>query len=250
MRRGIPVAAALGLWLCGGLSGQAGQDDARALLAKAIKAHGGGKALAGLASLQRSGKGKVYAHLNAPFTAELLYQLPHRSKMALAVDYKGKTYAYIQVLDGNKGWVKDFTGKTNPMDAQALREAQQLLTVERAIGLVALKDRSYQLSALGASKVGDRDAVGLRVEKKGCRDVNLYFDKRTHLLLKAEYRALDLEKREVTQAKYFSDYQTLSGGATVPGKMVLKNDGKRFVEIDITETTPVERHDDSAFAEP
>jgi len=67
MRRGIPVAAALGLWLCCGLSGQAGQDDARALLAKAIKAHGGGKALAGLASLQRLGKGKVYAHLNAPF---------------------------------------------------------------------------------------------------------------------------------------------------------------------------------------
>ena len=250
MRSGTPVAAALGLWLCCGLPGQAGEDDARALLAKAIQAHGGDKALAGLASLQRSGKGKVYAHLNAPFTAELLYQLPHRSKIALAVDYKGQTYAYIQVLDGNKGWVKDFTGKTNPMDAQALREAQQLLTVERAIGLVALQDRGYKLSALGASKVGDRDAVGLRAEKEGCRGVNLHFDKQTHLLLKAEYRAVDLEKQEVTQEKYFSDYQTLPSGAKVPGKMVLKNDGKNFVEIDITETTPVERHDDGAFAKP
>src|SRR5262249_44732455 len=153
MRRGIPVAAALGLWLCCGLSGQAGEDDARALLAKAIKAHGGDKALAGLASLQRLGKGKVYAHLNAPFTAELLYQLPHRSKIALDVDYKGKTYAYIQVLDGNKGWVKDFTGKTDPMDAQALREAQQLLTVERARPGRA---PGQGLQAVGAGRVEGR----------------------------------------------------------------------------------------------
>jgi hypothetical protein len=250
MPRGIPVAAALGLWLCCGLSGRAGEDGARALLARAIKAHGGDKALAGLATLQRLGKGKVYAHLNAPFTAVLLYQLPHRSKIALDVDYKGKTHAYIEVLDGKKGWVKNFTGKTNPMDDQALTEAQQMLTVERAIGLVALQDSSYKLSAVGASKVGDRDAVGLRVEKKGCRDVNLFFDKETHLLLKAEYRALDLDKQEVTQEKFFSDYQTLSSGAKVPGKMVLKNDGKNFVEIEITETTPVERHDDGAFVQP
>jgi hypothetical protein len=250
MRRLIPVAAALGLWLCGGLSGQAGDDSSRALLARAIKAHGGDKALAGLAAIERRGKGKVHASLNSPFTAELLYQQPDRSKIALDVDFKGKNYMYIQVLNGKKGWVKDFTGKTNPMDAQALAEAQQLMTVEKAINLVALKDKGYKLSSLGEAKVEGRDAVGLQVSRKGCRDVNLFFDKATHLLLKAEYRALDLNKQEVTQEKFFSDYQTLPGGAKVPGKMVLKNDGKLFVELEVTETTVVERHEDGAFAKP
>jgi hypothetical protein len=250
VRKGIPIAAAFGLWLCCGLSGRAGEDEPRKLLARAIKAHGGDKPLAALAVVQRRGKGKIHATLNAPFTAELVQQIPDRSRLALDVDFKGKTYEYIQILNGKKGWVKDFTGKTNAMDAEALKEAQQMMTVERALRLVALKDKSYQLSSLGAAKVGDRDAVGLQVKKEGCRDVNLFFDKKTHLLLKAEYRALDLDKQEVTQEKFFSDYQTLPGGAKVPGKMVLKNDGKLFVEVEFTETTVLEQPDAGAFAKP
>jgi hypothetical protein len=250
MRRFIPVGAALVLWLGWGLCAPAQEDEARALLARAIKAHGGPKALATLAAVQQRGKGQVYTPLEAPFTVEILYQFPDRSKIALEVEVKGKSYMYIRVFDGKKGWVKDFTGNTNAMDAQELAEARQLMTVEKAIGLVALADKSYQLSSLGKTKIDGREAVGLRVTKDGCRDVSLFFDSATHLLLKAEYRALDLNKQEVTQEKLFSDYKTLPGGLKVPGKMVLLNDGKRFVEIEISETTVVERHDDSAFAKP
>jgi hypothetical protein len=250
MRRFFPVVPAFALWLCWGPSGQAQEDEARAQLARAIKAHGGPKALATLAVVQQTGKGMVHEPLEAPFTAEILTQAPDRSKIALEVEVKGATYTYIKVLNGKKGWVKDFTGKTNPMDEQELAEAQQLMTVERAIGLVALTDKGYQLSSLGKAKVKGRDAVGLRATKEGCRDVSLFFDSATHLLLKAEYRALNLNKQEVTQEKYFSAYKTLPGGLKVPGKMELTNDGKRFVEIEITETTVVDRHDDSAFAKP
>jgi hypothetical protein len=250
MRSLVRVAAVLGVSVVLALSGRAQEEEARALLAKAIEAHGGEKALATLAVVQQKGKGKVWAPNEAPFTAELLWQVPDRSKIALEVDVKGKTYAYVQILDGNKGWVKDFTGNTYAMDAQALTEARQMMTVEKAINLIALKDRRYKLSPLGEAKVDGRDALGLQVSRESCRDVNLFFDKATHLLLKAEYRALDLTKQEMTQEKFFSDYKTLPGGAKVPGKMVLKNDGKPFVEIEITETLVVERHEDSAFVKP
>jgi hypothetical protein len=250
MRRLVPGAVLLSLWPVLALCGRAQEDDARALLAKAIKAHGGEKALATLAAVQQTGKGKVWAPNEAPFTAELLWQIPDRSKIALAVDVKGKTYAYIQILNRDKGWVKDFTGNVYAMDKQQLAEARQMMTVEKAINLVALKDRGYKLSPLGEAKVEGRDALGLQVTREGCRDVNLFFDKTTHLLLKAEYRALDLTKQEVTQEKFFSDYKTLASGAKVPGKMVLRNDGKPFVEIEITETNVVDRHDDAAFAKP
>src|SRR5262245_45151377 len=119
--------ATLGLWLVPGLYGRAQQDESRALLAKAIKAHGGEKALAALAALQQKGKGRVWIPNESPFTAELLSQAPDKNKIALDVDVKGKTYAYVQVLDGDKGWVKDFTGNTYAMDAPALTEAKQLM---------------------------------------------------------------------------------------------------------------------------
>jgi hypothetical protein len=250
MRRFVPVVPALTLWLCWGVCSQVQPDEARALLAKAIKAHGGAKALATLSTFQQKGKGQLFAPFEAPFTAEIFSQAPDKNKLALEVELKGATHTYIKVLNGAKGWVRDFTRKTNPMDAEDLAEAQQMMTVERAIGLVALTDKGYQLSSLGKAKVEGRDAVGLRATKERCRDVSLFFDSATHLLLKVEYRALNLNKEEVTQEKLLSDYKTLPRGLKVPGKMVINNDGKRFVEFEITETTAVDRHDDSVFAKP
>src|SRR5262245_8837105 len=98
MRRFVLVVPALTLWLCRGLAGQAQEDEARALLAKAIQAHGGPKALATLSAVQHRGKGQVYTPLEAPFTAELLSQFPDKNKIALAVEVKGAIHMYTKVL--------------------------------------------------------------------------------------------------------------------------------------------------------
>jgi len=250
MRRFVSVMLAITLWLCWGPCGRAQEDEPRTVLAKAIKAHGGAKALVTLRAFVQTGKGRLYAPFEAPFTAEIRSQAPDKHKIALEVELKGATHTYIKVLNGTRGWVRDFTRKTNAMDEQDLAEAQQMMTVDKAIGLIALMDKTYQLSSFGKATVEGRDALGLRVMKAGCRDVSLFFDSASHLLLKAEYRARDLNKEEVTQEKLFSDYKTLPSGLKVPGKMIINNDGKRFVEFEIAETTVVERHDEGAFAKP
>jgi len=50
--------------------------------------------------------------------------------------------------------------------------------------LAPLKDKAYTLAPIGEVKVEDRPALGLRVSRKGNRDINLYFDKKTYLRVK------------------------------------------------------------------
>src|SRR5205085_7888654 len=101
-------------------------------------------------------------------------------------------------------------------------------------------------------KVKDHDAVGVQVTKKGFRDVNLYFDKKTHTLLKAEYRAFDeFSKKEVTQEKFMLGYKEVAGGLKAPSKLEIHNDGKKALEIEISEMTFLETPlEASVFAKP
>jgi hypothetical protein len=53
----------------------------------------------------------------------------------------------------------------------------------------------------------------------------------------------------VSQEKYYSDYQEM-GGVQQPRKLIIHQDGKRHITLDITSVSVVERHEDSVFAEP
>jgi hypothetical protein len=237
------------LWLGWGLSGYAQEDEARAQVAKAIKAMGGEKLLSGLKAAQLKAKGKIHMPMELAFTAEILTQEPDKIKVVIDAEINGMTIPIIQVVNGKKGWVS-VMGNTMEMDAQDLAEAQEMMKVEKVIGLVALKEKDFKLSPLGEAKVEGRDAVGVQVTRKGYRDVNLFFDKQNHTLVKAEYRALDPNKQEVTQEKIFPAYKTQASGLKVPTRLILKNDGKLFIDAEVTDVMVVDRHDDSVFAKP
>jgi hypothetical protein len=249
MRKSGLLACGVCLCLAWGLYGQGQDGEPRAILDKAIKAHGGAKKLAAIKAMQIKGKGKIYQPMEAAFTAEISVQLPDKLKLSVDLEINNMNFAFVQVFDGKKGW-QGITGMIKEFDADEVKEAKEQAHVEEVESLIVLKDKSYKLSALGEAKVGDHDAVGIQVTKKGRRDVNLFFDKKTHLLLKAEYRALDPSKQEVTQEKLFLDYKDV-GGLKSPGRMVVNNDGKKFLEIEITETNFMETpFDDSVFAKP
>ena len=224
-------------------------DESRAIIDKAIKAHGGAKKLEAIKAVQIKAKGKIYQPMEFPFTAEICSQPPDKMKLTADLEVNNMNIAFVQVFDGKKGW-QSVAGMTKEVDADELKEFKEQMHVEEVASLVPLKDKSYKLSALGETKVGDQDTVGVQVTKKGRRDVNLYFDKQTHLLLKAEYRALDPSKQEVTQEKLFQNYKDV-GGMKLPGRMVVNNDGKKFLDLEITEATPMESpFDESVFAKP
>jgi outer membrane lipoprotein-sorting protein len=248
MRKIGLLACGVCLCLAWGLYGQEGGP--RAIIDKAIKAHGGAKKLEAIKAMHIKGKGKIVSPMELPFTLELSIQPPDKLKANIDIEVNNMTIAVVQVINGKKGWASAM-GMTKELEADELKEAREQFHVEKVTSLIALKDKSYKLSALGDAKVGDREAVGVQVTKKGLRDVNLYFDKKTHLLLKSEYRAIEpFSKQEVTQEKLYLNYKAV-GGIQSPTKMVVNNDGKKFMDIEITETTPMETpFEDSVFAKP
>jgi len=205
-------------------------NDARAIVAKGIKAAGGEAKLAKLKTTTWKEKGTYYGigDEGFPYTASYAIQWP--GQFRLEVDG-----VFTIVLDGDKGWSKmGDTTKEMAKDELALH-----LHSHRAgwvNTLLPLTDKAFQLKAVGEAKVGKQMASVVQVSRKGYPDVKLYFAKDTGLLVKNEYRtkAAEQEFKEVSQATYFSDYREVDG-AKVAYKRVMKRDDKLYIEAEITE---------------
>lgn len=222
----------------------------REIVARAIKVHGGSDNLKKLKGSVTKSKGKFHGLGEAvDYIGETSVQLPNRLRIEIYSKIGGQEFTYLQVIDGDKGWMKvgDMTTKLNK---DMLAEAKEQLNTENITQLVCLKDKSYELSPLGEVKVGDRPALGVRVQHKGYRDVNLFFDKEKGLLVKMETRGKDLMRgEEYTGTTKYSDYKKVRG-VMVPHKIALQRDGKPFVESETTGVELSEKLDDSLFEKP
>src|SRR5262249_23048421 len=108
----------------------------------------------------------------------------------------------------------------------------------------------FKLSTIGESKIEKRTALGVKVTRKDHRDIDLYFDKETGLLLKSETRVKDDGSgQEVAQESFYDDYKEVQGTKQAM-KFTGKRDGKVFVEAEATEIELAEKLDASVFAKP
>jgi hypothetical protein len=226
---------------------RADEAEAKAIVEKGIKALGGADVINKLLATTVKAKGKFYGMGDGiDYTSETQAFMPDKYRVeVLAGDFK-----FVQVIKGDKGWVA-LGDKVMEMDKEELAEAQEGLYAGNVARLVPLTGEGYKLSTLGAKKVGDREAVGVRVEHKGHRDVNLYFDKDNGLLLQVERRAKDVMAGgdEYTAEATYADYKKVDG-LQVAYKLLMKRDGKRFIEQETTEVKPAEKLDDSVFGKP
>jgi hypothetical protein len=221
-------------------------DDAKAVIEKAIKAAGGAEELAKHAGVRIASKG-TYFGMGTPveFTSTSYMQPPARSRFEVS----GDQFKFVQVFHGDKGWVK-VNDKTEEMDKDQLDAARDALHVAAVERLAGLTGRDYTLSSLGESKLGDKAVVGVRVEHKGSRDVNLYFDKDSGVLLKVETRVKDPQAgKEFTQETILSDHKKVDG-VPVPQKVLINRDGDKFVESEVTEFQRMEKLDPGLFDKP
>jgi hypothetical protein len=225
---------------------RAGDDDVKAVVEKAIKAQGGGDEAAKYPAARVSSKGKFYGMGDGiDFTSTSAVQQPDRSRFEVT----GDQFKFVQVVNGDKGWVK-INDNVDEMNKEQLAEARETLHVGAVQRLIGLTGKDYKLSSLGDSKVGDKAAVGVRVERKGRRDVNLYFDKDSGLLLRLETRVKDLmADKEVTEERLFSDYKK-EDGVQIPQKVLINRDGKKYVESETTDFKREEKLDASLFDKP
>lgn len=229
---------------------RAQDDELRALVAKAVKAHGGEKATK-IKSTYAKIKGKLELMGGLTFNMEVYGQLPDKFKHVTDVEVNGMNISLTQVFDGKKFYIH-VGGNTKEIDdANLIKELKENLRAEEVTNLDGLTDKKkYELSALGEVKVNDRPAVGVRVSSKGHRDVNLYFDKETHRLVKSEMRTFDIMgQKEVAQEKFYSDYKDVDGVLT-PHRLVIHQDGQRYLDLEVSDVRYPERHDDGVFAKP
>jgi hypothetical protein len=219
----------------------------KAVIDKAIKAHGGIDNLKKYVAQVTKGKGKYYGMGDGiDYTSETSFQAPN--KLRVHVDAGG--FNFTQIVNGDKGWM-DANGEVSEMNKEFIEEARQELHAMNVSRLFPLLDDGYKLSPLGEVKVEGKPAVGVKVERKGFRDVNLYFDKDSGLLVKMERRGKDLMAggTEYTAEELLHDYKKVDG-VEVPYKVTINRDGKKFVESEATEVKVAEKLDDKVFAKP
>jgi hypothetical protein len=231
--------------------------DMKAVIARAIKAHGGAENLTRYRAVRMKFKGQRDHRGEAvAFTGDSAFQLPDRLRVELETVLMGKKHKIVQVLNGDKGWVS-LDGKTQDMDGELMAQVREQLYTDEVTRLAPLNNKEFELAPLGEKKVAGRDAVGVRVEHKGRRPISLYFDKANGLLLKSETRVrsetraarLGQRNSEVNQETYYEDYKKVSGMQVAHKTRVLR-EGQPFLEAEATEVKVAESLPEGTFAKP
>jgi hypothetical protein len=228
--------------------GAATAETAKDILDKAIAAHGGADAIKKYPAGKATSKGKInIMGLEVPLEGETLYQLPDLGKNILKLDVGGQKINVVQVFNGGKVKVTANEAATPLSDAQKneVKEAFYLQAVQNLVPLV--EDRTFDVSIIeNADKVNGNEVDGLYVKSKGHKDVKLFFDKKSHTLIKMERLGLNEVEKEVKQELYFSDHKKFDG-ILRPVKSELHMDGKVFMESEITAYKHLEKLDKKEF---
>jgi hypothetical protein len=229
----------------------ADDNDPKALVARAIKAHGGEEKLAHVKTTYVKGKGTVEVMgLSLEFTISGVVQQPGQSKNEISFEIMGMQVTVVHVFNGEKGWMK-LNNQVMEVDKEHLAEMKEEMYEEQVQTLVPLlKDKAFTLTALGEDKVNGKPALGVKVASKGHKDVDLYFDKQSGLVVKSVRQSYDPNtKKEVSRETILSDYKD-QNGLKFPSKMVMQMDGKKFLDMDVTEYKLIDKLDDSEFGKP
>jgi hypothetical protein len=215
-------------------------DDPKAVIAKGIKAVGGEEKIVKMPAMTWKETG-TYHGMGQPFpyTGNYAVQLPDKFRMEI----EG---IFTIVVNGDKGWENGDEMEKDKLADQ--KENQYALWVA---SLVPLKDSAFNVSSLPETKVNNRPAVGIKVTRPNHRDVQLYFDKDSGLLVKSATRVRSQEEggKEVNQETYFENHKDVDG-LKMATKIMIKRDDKPYVEAEMSELKRADKLDAKLFEKP
>jgi hypothetical protein len=243
-----PVCAALVLF--GGVA--AAEDKPREIIERAIKAHGGQNKLERITCDKVKAQGVMHiGDDDVPFTTETFVQLPGQFKSTVVATQNDRKRTIVQILNGDKTSVT-VDGQPIKVTAASDLEMRENMHLERAVRLVPLlTDKAFELAALEETKVNDQPANSVRVSMKGHKDLRMYFDKETNLLMKTEHMLEEpKEGKEFKQEEYYGDFKDLGGGFTRPTRITVYRDGKKIMEAKLTEVKYLEKIPETEFTKP
>ena len=252
MRRILQAALAVALFLSPTLSSRA-DDTTKAILEKAIKAHGGIDKVGKERATTTKSKGTLEVMgLSIKFTSESLSS-SGKFKESLNLDVMGQNVVQVVGFDGTNVWITT-NGTETPLTDKMKEDINKGIKEQLYMGKLAryafLNDKSVQTSALGEVKVENKPAVGVRISSKDHKDVNVYFDKESGLLVKIEHQTTDvMTGTDVSEERVITEFQEFEG-LKVAKKAVITKDGKKFMDLEIEDMKFSDKLDDSLFVKP
>jgi hypothetical protein len=249
MKRTIILAAVLAV----GLAARA--DDARQVVEKAVKAHGGAEALKKHTGGEYKTEGTAQLLGEATkYTSTICYALPDKFKMTfdatvldrksvVAVIVNGDKIKETATLDGKPSAAKD------PAKAEVMKaEYRQLAAIYEVNLLYPLLDADkFTLKTEPADKVDGKDAAVVLVSRKGMKDVKLFFDKDSGRLVKYTRKGLNWDAKEVDEEVVMSDFKPFDG-VLLPTTHKVKQAGKDYMTVKVTDVKLTDKPDVKAFA--
>jgi hypothetical protein len=223
-------------------------DDERAIIEKAVKAHGGADKIAKCKAGRVKAEGTFTTPVgDAEYTHDETFELPVKMRREFRMTAMGKTNTLLIVCDGDKTWARRGDGPTEDAGKAGSLDRHPSLTPTTLPGLL---EKGVTLSALKEDKVNDRAAVGVKVEVDGKWQRDLYFDKENGLLLKSVKPAVGPAAREPAKIEaVFEEYKE-AGGIQVARKITTYNGGKKTDSVRITEVKFLDKVDEGVFAKP
>jgi hypothetical protein len=222
------------------------QDAARAIIEKAVQAHGGAALDKYPAGRSKSKGSVVIQGTEFPFTSELTYQMPGKARSTFEVVTMNIRRTVTYVANGDK--VAAFAGglaqEMPPSQAEELRTAVYVQNLTRLTPLV--NDKRYRLAPAGEKTIEGHATVGVTVSADGHKDVRLYFDPTTQLLAALERPGFDALGKPAEHAETYSGYRE-ANGLKYPAKTLVKQNGKRYLESETVEFKPLPKADPKEF---
>jgi len=247
----------LGLAVALVAAGAAAADEkAEAVVKKAIEAHGGADAL----NKYKAAKFKMAGDLaimgmNIDFTGSLAYNLPDRYRLELAMEVMGQKIEIHQIVKGETAKSTITAGGMTIPAPGGEAEKEELKTaavMQEAEQLTPLLDaKKFTIKAADDADVNGKKAAVIVVQPKAVKkEMKFFFDKESGLLVKTVHRGMgpgdDGQGKEVEEESYASDYKKVKG-IQCPSKLVVNHDGKKFMEVKLSDYEVLEKIDDKEF---
>lgn len=227
------------------------KDSARAIIEKAIEAQGGEKNSDKLKNMRSKGKGSIFIEgVEILFQNETYMQLPGKCRIVSKLSVGGKEIDTVEVLNGDKSWVNE-DGETKEADEAGRTEMQTAVYVSYLTILTPLlREKQFELATLGESKVEGKAAIGIKVSAKGQKDVQLFFDKESLLLVKVSRSGIEpVSRKPINQEEFYSDYK-LVDGVKQPHRFEVFQEGKRLSQGEWSQYTFPASLDEKLFGKP
>ena len=244
------VLVALTFTLATAASVRAQDLDAKAIVGKAVEAHGGAALLKKYAAATSKGSGIIKIDgKDIPATFEIAFEQPGKLRMTLGADFDAQKIVVVQIMNGDK-----FKGTTNgaadKIGDVEKGELKQAVVMQDLSMLYPLLGEKYTLTKDKDDKADGKDCFVVVATGKDLKPVRAYFDKGTGLLVKHIRKGMARSSKgfvEVNEEATLSDFRKVEG-VSVGHKMVVTHDGKPFMTATMSEIKFLDKLDPKLFS--